>query len=159
KPPVDCSTIGAEPGGETVAGGVDLPSLTPLPTAAERAAELIRDGIFEGKFQPGTALPETALAQALQASRNTVRGAFRAMLADPLLSYEVNRGMSVRRLDAGDVRDIYRLRALFELSAIDEVAGGAPIDLDQLAASVTAAEDAALAEDWGTVGTLNLRFH
>jgi DNA-binding GntR family transcriptional regulator len=138
---------------------LDLPSLEPLPTAAERAADLIRDGIFEGKFRPGTPLPETALAQALQVSRNTVREAFRTLVGDHLLSYEVNRGMSVRTLGPADVTDIYRLRRLFELAAVDLLAAGEPLDAAGLTAVVDAAEAAARAADWGAVGTANLRFH
>lgn len=138
---------------------LDLPSLEPLPTAAERAAELIRDGIFQGKFQPGTPLPETALAQALQVSRNTVREAFRTLVAEHLLSYEVNRGMTVRGLEPADVADIYRLRRFFELAAVDELAGGAPLDAAGMRAAVDAAEAAATAAEWGAVGTQNLRFH
>lgn len=141
------------------AAPLDLPSLQPLPTAAERAADLIRDGIFEGKFQPGTPLPETALAQALQVSRNTVREAFRTLVGDHLLSYEVNRGMSVRTLGPADVTDIYRLRRLFELAAVDLLAAGEPLDAAGLTTVVDAAETAAGAADWGTVGTANLRFH
>jgi DNA-binding GntR family transcriptional regulator len=138
---------------------VDLPSLAPLPTASERAADLIRDSVFQGKFQPGTPLPETALAQALQVSRNTVREAFRTLVGEHLLTYEVNRGMSVRVLGAGDVHDIYRLRRMFELGAVDELAAGTPYDLRRLATVVTEAEDAAAKEDWAAVGTANLRFH
>lgn len=141
------------------AAALDLPSLAPLPTAAERAADLIRESIFEGRFQPGTPLPETVLAQALQVSRNTVREAFRSLVGEHLLTYEVNRGMTVRVLGPEDVRDIYRLRRLLELSALDLFAGGAAVDPAALGAVVRAAEDAAAAGDWAAVGTANLRFH
>ena len=138
---------------------LDLPSLDPLPTAAERAADLIRDSIFEGKFQPGTPLPETALSQALQVSRNTVREAFRTLAGEHLLSYEVNKGMSVRTLVAADVRDIYRLRRLFELTAIDELAGGEPLDATGLRAAVDGAPGPARPAGWGRGGTHHPRFH
>jgi DNA-binding GntR family transcriptional regulator len=139
---------------------LDLPSLTPLPTAAERAAELIRTSIFEGKFRPGMPLPETALAQALQVSRNTVREAFRTLMNEHLLAYEVNKGMSVRTLAEPDVRDIYRLRRMLELSAIDLLAeGDGTLDPDALAAVLAEADRAAQAGDWVAVGTANLRFH
>jgi DNA-binding GntR family transcriptional regulator len=141
-----------------------LPSLEPLPTAAERAASLIREYIFEGNFLPGTALPEASLAQALQVSRNTVREAYRTLMNEHLLAYEPHKGVTVRSLVPDDVRDIYALRRLLEPSAIDLVASGAAA-LDQAAldaaldAAVAAGESAAGEGRWRDVGTANLRFH
>jgi DNA-binding GntR family transcriptional regulator len=139
--------------------GLDLPSLEPLPTAAERAAELIRNSIFEGRFQPGTALPETALAEALRVSRNTVREAFRTLMNEHLLVYEAYKGMSVRTLAAADVEDIYRLRRMFELTAIDAVEAGSTLDHAVLDAIIADGDRAAADGNWVGVGTANLRFH
>lgn len=141
-------------------GYLDLPSLTPLPTAAERAGDVIRESIFEGRFQPGTPLPESSLAQALQVSRNTVREAFRTLINEHLLTYEPHKGVAVRRLAAADVRDIYALRRTLELSAIDALASGTgSLDEAAFADSLAAGDRAADTEDWGAAGTANLRFH
>lgn len=152
-----------------------LPPLSPLPTAAERAAELIREHIFNGELTPGTPLPESALAQALQVSRNTVRDAFRLLMNDHLLSYEMHRGVTVRSLGVDDLHDIYRLRRTLELAAIealalaqaqadqqpdelaDERGGGG--GLDRLRRAVTDGERAEKGRRWQEVGTQNLRFH
>jgi DNA-binding GntR family transcriptional regulator len=138
----------------------DLPSLAPQPTAAERAADAIRAKIFEGGFAPGTALPETALAQALGVSRNTVREAYRTLMAEHLLAYEVHKGVTVRRLTPDDVRDIYRLRRMHELSAIEALrSGAATLDDAALRDSVVAGQRAGAADDWVAAGTADLRFH
>lgn len=148
---------GLEDPNKSLAG---LPSLAPLPTVAERAAAVIRENIFEGRFQPGMALPETTLAQALQVSRNTVREAFRTLINEHLLIYEAHKGVSVRRLTTEDVHDIYAVRRMLELSALKKLADGRgtydPATLDD---SVTACERAAEEDNWLAVGTLNLRFH
>jgi DNA-binding GntR family transcriptional regulator len=137
-----------------------LPSLQPLPTAAERAADVIRQNIFEGRFAPGTALPEAALSAALQVSRNTVREAFRTLTAEHLLAHEPHKGVVVRELTADDVRDIYRLRHMFELSAFDlAIQTGQRFDLTQVGATVSEAELLAADQRWLDVGTVNLRFH
>lgn len=137
-----------------------LPILAPLPTAAERAATLIRENIFEGKFRPGTALPEAALSKALQISRNTVREAFRALMGEHLLTYEAHKGVAVRVLTASDVDDIYTLREIFELEAIDLLAAGThALDEAALLDPVVAGERAAAEGDWVAAGTANLRFH
>jgi DNA-binding GntR family transcriptional regulator len=134
-----------------------LPPLRPLPTAAERAADVIRDTIFEGRFAPGAALPEAALADALHISRNTVREAFRTLTAEHLLAYEPHKGVVVRALSVGDVRDIYYLRRMFELSAFDMAIE--TLELAGIATVVAEAEELAAAERWREVGTANLRFH
>jgi DNA-binding GntR family transcriptional regulator len=136
-----------------------LPSLQPVPTAAERAAELIREHIFRGEFMPGTQLPEAALAQALRVSRNTVRDALRTLIHEHLVTYEVNKGVSVRYLTADDVHDIYALRRLLELTALEAVRGGATLDTESFEATLSAQERAAEEGRWRDVGTQNLRFH
>lgn len=135
----------------------ELPSLEPLPTAAERAAALIREHIFEGKFQPGLALPEASLAASLHVSRNTVREAYRTLMNERLLTYSPHKGVTVRRLTSSDVRDIYALRRVLEFAAIDALS--APFDPRPLAAAVADARAAAYERRWHDVGTANLRFH
>jgi DNA-binding GntR family transcriptional regulator len=140
--------------------GFDLPSLPlePVPTAAERAAERLRELIFQGRFPPGVTLPETRFAAAFQVSRNTVREAFRLLVNDNLLSYEMHRGMFVRQLDQDDIHDIYASRREVELAALAAF-DPAVTDLSRLSRAVEDAERAAAAEDWREVGTHNLRFH
>jgi DNA-binding GntR family transcriptional regulator len=138
----------------------DLPSLQPLPTAAERAADVIRDNVFEGRFAPGTPLPEAALSAALQISRNTVREAFRTLTAEHLLTHEPHKGVMVRELTTDDVHDIYRLRRMFELSAFDLAVETAQLlDVTQIGETVADGELLAADGQWLEVGTANLRFH
>lgn len=137
-----------------------LPSLDPLPTAAERAAQVIRENIFEGRFQPGTALPETALSNALQVARNTVREAFRTLIGEHLLVYEAHKGVTVRSLTVADVHDIYRLRRMFELAAIDLLdSNRATLDEAALRRTVAEGDQAGASGNWVAAGTANLRFH
>ncbi|MGD0555625.1 MAG: GntR family transcriptional regulator [Streptosporangiaceae bacterium] len=137
----------------------DLPSLEPVPTAAERAAALIREYIFEGKFEPGAALPEAAIAAALHVSRNTVREAYRTLMGEHLLAYSPHKGVTVRSLTRADVRDIYTLRRMLEMAAMERLSAGDSFDLAPLAAAVADASEAKSAGQWQQVGTANLRFH
>jgi DNA-binding GntR family transcriptional regulator len=134
-----------------------LPSLEPVPTAAERAAALIREYIFEGKFQPGLALPEASLAASLHVSRNTVREAYRTLMNERLLIYSPHKGVTVRWLSPSDVRDIYALRRVLEFAAVDALSES--FDSEPLAAAVADARVAADKRRWHDVGTANLRFH
>jgi DNA-binding GntR family transcriptional regulator len=168
KPSPDSGPAASRSLGRSPGSLADLPPLRPLPTAAERAADVVRENIFEGRFAPGTALPESALSKALQVSRNTVREAFRTLTGEHLLAYEAHRGVTVRRLTADDVTDIYRLRRMFELTAVEladaDGGGGAggpghALDVGAIGDLVGAAERAAETGRWKDVGTLNLRFH
>lgn len=165
---VDCSTIIVEQGATVVKvwepagrGDIsDLPSLQPLPTAAERAADVIRENVFEGRFAPGTPLPEAALSAALQISRNTVREAFRTLTAEHLLTHEPHKGVMVRELTTDDVHDIYKLRRMFELSAFDlAIETQQKLDVTEIGKAVAEAELLASDGRWLEVGTENLRFH
>jgi len=139
---------------------VNLPALAPLPTAAERAAAAIREGIFNGEFMPGTPLPEATLAEALQVSRSTVRDALRMLINEHLLSYEVNRGVRVRSLRRDDLHDIYWLRSLVESAAIEALGRvEGEVDLGGLQQAVEAGEQAEKEGRWRDVGTNNVHFH
>jgi DNA-binding GntR family transcriptional regulator len=135
-----------------------LTVLTPVPTAAERTAQAIRDAIFEGNVAPGTALPETMLTERLRVSRPTVREALRMLLGDRLVTYEPNRGVFVRALTEADVVDIYGSRRMLELSALDTLRH-TPLPLDAFTATLDAAAEALESRDHRAVGTENLRFH
>jgi DNA-binding GntR family transcriptional regulator len=151
----------SEQGSRTSLAG--LPPIQPLPTAAERAADLIRRYIFEGQFAPGMPLPEATLSSALQVSRNTVREAFRTLMSEHLLVHEPHKGVTVRWLTPEDVLDIYKVRRMFELSVLDLVISGrselVKERLDEIGRLITDAEAAAANGDWADVGTANLRFH
>jgi DNA-binding GntR family transcriptional regulator len=140
-----------------------LPPIQPLPTAAQRAADLIRQYIFEGRFAPGTPLPEASLSAALQISRNTVREAFRTLMSEHLLDHEPHKGVTVRWLTTEDVLDIYKIRRMFELSVLDLAVQGqrelAKTELGEIEALLAEAQEAAANGDWAGVGTANLRFH
>lgn len=121
---------------------------------------MIRESIFEGRFAPGTALPEAALSGALQVSRNTVREAFRTLIAEHLLAHEPHKGVVVRRLTAADVRDIFHLRRMLELGALDLMAGAdGLLDIAAVDRTLAAADAAARSGQWVEVGTADLRFH
>jgi DNA-binding GntR family transcriptional regulator len=139
---------------------LDLPSLPlePVPTTAERTADRVRELIFQGRFSPGVGLPETMFANAFQVSRNTVREAFRVLINENLLSYEMHRGVFVRQLNEADIRDIYASRRNVELPAL-LAAEPRPAALAGLTRAVEEAERLAAAGDWRAVGTANLRFH
>jgi DNA-binding GntR family transcriptional regulator len=123
-----------------------------------KLADVLRAQIIEGALPPGTQLAEHAAAKELGVSRNTLREAFRLLAHERLVIHEPHRGVFVRTLDAGDVRDIYTTRRLVECAAV-RVEGPPRPAVAEIRAAVDAAEAAASASRWNDVGTADLRFH
>lgn len=127
-------------------------------SASERVAAALRTRIIDGSLRPGTQLSEQAIGQTLGVSRNTLREAFHLLSHDRLVVHELNRGVFVRRLDADDLRELYRFRRLVETAALRQAAPGRA-DLAELRAAVADGERAAAAQDWQALGSANMRFH
>jgi DNA-binding GntR family transcriptional regulator len=126
-------------------------------STAERLADRLRDLMVQGVLKPGSPLREQPMVDALGVSRNSIREAFRLLAREGLVTHEMHKGVVVKRLHAGDIRDIYRTRALLEPLAVAQPAD--PVVVAQLAVCVAEAERAHEAGDWETVGTCDLRFH
>ncbi|MFC0627059.1 GntR family transcriptional regulator [Kribbella deserti] len=132
-------------------------------SSAERAADILRKQITEGRLKPGSRVPEKELAAAAKVSRNTLREAFRLLSHEGLLVYEMHRGVFVPEPTEADVVDLYRLRRLLECDVLEGFVGtetGIPAArLEPLRLAIEHAEAAARAGDWAQVGTGNMRFH
>jgi DNA-binding GntR family transcriptional regulator len=126
----------------------------------EWIADTLRTAITDGRSQPGSRLREEHIATALNVSRNSVREAFRLLVHERLLVYELNKGVFVRTLTAADVIDLYRIRRLLEVGAIRAASPDAlAATLPRAAAALAAADTAAARDDWQAVGTANMQFH
>jgi DNA-binding GntR family transcriptional regulator len=128
-------------------------------STAEQVAGALRGLIVDGSLAPGTHLREGPLSQQLGVSRNTVREALHILVSQGVVRREIHRGAYVAELEAGDVRDIFRVRRLVELAAVRELVGNRT-DLTQLeqrlAELVEAVRDGAGSAE---VLDADLRFH
>jgi DNA-binding GntR family transcriptional regulator len=125
-------------------------------STAEKVADILRERIAEGFFEPGQRLSEESIGEALGVSRNTLREAFRLLSHERLLVHRFNRGVFVRRLSIEDVADLYRVRRVVEGAAVRHVA---PDGLAPMREAVEEGERAAREGRWRDVGTANIRFH
>jgi DNA-binding GntR family transcriptional regulator len=82
--------------------------------ASAAATEVIREAIIDGRLEPGQRLKEEELARELGISRTPVREALLILQTEGLVDAAPNRGAVVRSHDAGDLEDLYQLRALLE---------------------------------------------
>jgi DNA-binding GntR family transcriptional regulator len=86
------------------------------------AAARIRGLIMDGVLLPGEKLRQLELAERIGVSRSPLREALRTLESEGILSYEVNRGYVVARLDPRDVAEIFRMRALLEGDLLRSIA-------------------------------------
>ena len=88
----------------------------------EQALTALRRAITTGQLPPGTHLVETDLSDALQISRGTLREAMRQLQQEGLISAGARGRLSVRHLDAKEIKDIFDVRAALESLAARELA-------------------------------------
>jgi len=83
-------------------------------TTAERAAEAIRQMIWDGTVRPDDRLNQTELAQRLGISRIPLREALLMLAHDGLVRIEPHRGAFVEAYDEQAVQDHYELYGLID---------------------------------------------
>lgn len=128
---------------------------------ASRVAAVLRRRIMEGHLKSGDPLREGQLAEDLAVSRNTLREAFRLLTQERLVVHEANRGVRVRTLGLDDVNDIYQMRRVVELGAIENAGSSLarPEGLTHVDAAVRDGYAYAYRGMWSEVGTANMAFH
>ena len=86
-------------------------------------SDFVHDAIFEaiisGKLAPGSKLKQVELAQHLDVSQNTVREALKSLANSGLVIQKPNRGFTVAEIPVEEQEEIYELRTILEVWAID----------------------------------------
>jgi DNA-binding GntR family transcriptional regulator len=132
-------------------------------TAASRVAAVarqVREGIFQGSYPPGFPLRELELARRLNVSQGTVREAFRGLEHAGLLSKEANRGSTVTRLTAKEIRERVTLRALLETVAAQQAAERmTEADFAEIEKRLAALDSAVRSDKYYDAAQADLEFH
>lgn len=92
------------------------PQMSADPTA-EQIARALEQDIVLGRLRPGTKLREEVLAERFSASRHHVREGLARLERIGIVSKTRNRGVSVRRFTADEVRQIYEIREILQRQA------------------------------------------
>ena len=129
------------------------------PLSAGLYSELQTD-ILSGVIPNGSKLTEQAICKKYNVSRTPVREAFRQLEADGLIENIPNRGAFVTGLSRRDISDLFDLRALFEVQAVEwAIKRMTSEDIDKLAETVEFMEFYTLKDDVEKVLTFNSQFH
>lgn len=102
--------------------GIRLPQRKSL---TELIADSIRQAIFDGVFDLGDRLNESDIADRLHVSRGPVREALAQLKQEGVVTMSPHRGAFIMQLTEKDVRELYSLRTVLEVFAIQEAAAAA----------------------------------
>jgi DNA-binding GntR family transcriptional regulator len=92
-------------------------------STAEALEQDLERRILQGEFATGEHLREVELSEQYGVGRHTLRAAFDRLARRGLVVRQRNRGVSVRRLMAEDLREIYELREAIECETFRILAG------------------------------------
>jgi DNA-binding GntR family transcriptional regulator len=87
----------------------------------EKAVEVLRAGILGGELEPGSIHSAVGLAEQLGVSPTPVREAMLELARSGLVEILPNRGFRVTIVDDQDLDEIYGLRLVLEVSALEQV--------------------------------------
>jgi len=134
-------------------------------TSTQSTAQILRERILEGTIPPGTTLRQDALSQELGVSRTPLRTALAELARDGLVTYEANRGYSVRSFDLADIRAAFEVRAALEGLACSLAAAKITDEQLSILQGCVEAGDAILSkrrldpDDLAPYRRLNVEFH
>lgn len=129
------------------------------PLSAGLYQEIQKD-ILSGELESGSKLTEAAVCKRYGVSRTPVREAFRQLEADGLIENIPNRGAFVTGLTRRDISDLFDLRSLFEIQAVEwAIKRMDDEDIDVLRETVEFMEFYTLKDDVEKVLSFNSRFH
>jgi DNA-binding GntR family transcriptional regulator len=127
--------------------------------SADLIAAGVRDRILAGDLVPGDALREAELAEAFGVARNTVREGLRLLTQGGLATYEMHRGVTVRRHTAAEVAAVFEVRAIIEEAAARRAGTLEAGEAARLRRAMEDSESADAVGDVKGVLTANLEFH
>lgn len=104
---------------------------------AKMAYETIRKSILSGQWKIGELYNEKAIAADLGISRTPVREALLELAAQGLIIFLPRRGLLVNRFTRRDVDEIFELRKVIELAAVEKITlASPPVDLFEIEKSL-----------------------
>jgi DNA-binding GntR family transcriptional regulator len=129
-------------------------------TLSQQVYSHLRAGILDNTYQPGSSLPEEALAASLKVSRVPVREALRRLSAEGLVVIRPRQGATVTELTSKQFLDAYQVREALEVLAVRlAVPRLTPEDLDQLDALQETMQSASAGDNPDAFFAANAEFH
>ncbi len=130
-------------------------------TVREQVTNQIRDELVAGRFEAGTMLRETELANRFGVSRGPVRDAFIQLSYEGYLAYHANRGVTVRHPPNPENRKfITSLRQQIETHAVERgLAKATDDEIDNIEAALDRLKAACDSGDTTAIALQDIEFH
>jgi GntR family transcriptional regulator, trigonelline degradation regulator len=129
-------------------------------TLTRKVGDVLRDAILNGDFDPGQRLVERTLCELTGVSRTAVREALRSLEAEGLVVNVPNRGPTVANVSRAEASDIYVVRSMLEVLAVELFVARATADeLAELGSLLDGMNAALAADDRRRTLVLKRRFH
>lgn len=112
------------------------------------AYQRLRDSILSGQLKPGEIYNEMALAHEMGVSRTPVREALLELSSQGLVTFLPRKGVQVNYFGDHDVEEVFELRTLIELAALEKAVDTAtPRELKVLDGALSRSRDSAKKRD------------
>ena len=129
-------------------------------TLTRKVGDVLRDAILNGEFDPGQRLVERTLCELTGVSRTAVREALRSLETEGLVVNVPNRGPTVANVTREEAADIYVVRSMLEVFAVELfVARATAAEVAELGSLLDGMKEAVAADDRRQVLILKRRFH
>jgi DNA-binding GntR family transcriptional regulator len=126
---------------------------------AQHPVDRVRDMIFHQELLPGEKIHQVELSIQMGISRSPLREALRTLESEGIVTYSVNRGYVVTRLDASEFEQIYRMRELLESDLLAEIRPATHDELEQLKQYNQQISEAKVTGSIAGLIAANRRFH
>lgn len=133
---------------------------SPANPLAEQVYARLKDDIFDFRLLPGDRFTETEMAARYEVSRTPLRDALYRLQREGYLEVEFRRGWQVRNLDFGYFDNLYDLRIVLEIAALERICQmeETPPELTELK-EIWLVPDAQREQDGRRVAQLDELFH
>ncbi len=113
------------------------------------AYDYLFNQICSGAIAPNTPIVEQEVSGLLNISRTPAREAIRQLEMEGLVTHIVSRGTFVRELTLQDINEIYQIRRLFEMAALEQAINLIPDEeLDEMEKELVAIGETSQDEDF-----------
>ena len=131
-------------------------------TLRTEVRENLREAIVHGRLKPGDHLKENEISEQMSVSRSPVREAFRQLEQEGLIESIPNRGVFVKKYNANEIEEIFRLRAALENLAFEWVIIGNKLhdeDWAMLESLIEQQQEAIASHAFERLTDLDMGFH
>ena len=128
-------------------------------SSASALADELREDLLSGAYRPGTRFDDSEVIERAGVSPAMARAALSELEHEGLVVHSLHRGVEVARITRIDVRDVYAARRVFEMSGLEVLLRGRPVDVSWLEAAIDRMGEAAVADDGRALVEADLAFH